>query len=500
MTLRPGEARSRAIAVFPFLKTSEPVRLGDFTFRSTEDTTDLSGEDSDRVREVADMLFLQDDLRIRSAAYTMLPALDLNQNERCLQELKRVQEIVAYCYSAPHPTLGDPLLHYEQASLAIFSPEPVSIFLVRPEHHAQPIAPQSTLTPDEWHRVPGYQGRYNFLHPFWVVKNSRIYPPVPHIALNISQNLAHDFDALLREPQHKLLTELLQQPVTETKERVFTALTWYNRVNAVAGEHDTAIINLAAAFETLLRLPRDSGSVRIADAISLLLGRIPRLDLWVRQFYDARNDVAHEGITQRLYFSPTEQKNQQDSLQYNSLLAYGRQIFQLCVGAVLFGAHLGAHARLQDKLKTNQERFEFICKTFDDGNLALADRFAAIEETVALIGEFRFVREPGLLIAPMIGAVQRTARSLLQCSNEALDPAFEQALKKLAEAKPSRDFYEVLDALQAVTHEKMLETADAGCPEAITRRLAALVWEYTFMHYFWLKERRNNSSTNVYLG
>jgi Apea-like HEPN len=491
MTLRPGEVRGRAIAVFPFLKTSEPVRLGDFTFRSTDDTTDLSREDSDHVREVADMLFLQDDLRIRSAAYAMLPALDLDQNEPCLQELKRVQAIVAYCYSAPHPTLGDPLLHYEQASLAIFSPEPVSIFLVRPEHHAEAIAPHLTLTPDEWHRVPGYEGRYNFRHPFWVVKNSRIYPPVPHITLNISQDLAHDSHGFLEEPQHNFLPELLQQPATETTERVLTALTWYNRANAVTGEDDTAVINLAAAFETLLRLPRDSKSDRIVDAVSLLLGRIPRLGLWVRQFYDARNDVAHEGITRRLYFSPTEQKNLQDSLQYNSLLAYGRQIFQLCVGAVLFGAHLGARARLQDKLKTNQERFEFICKTFDDENLALADRFAAIEETVALISEFRFVREPGLLIAPMIGAVQRAAKSLLLCSSDPLDPVFEQALKKLGEAKPSRDFYEVLDALQAVTAVKMLEAADPRSPRAITRRLAAVVWDYTFMHYFWLKERQN---------
>ena len=302
------------------------------------------------------MLFLQDDLRIQSAAYAMLPALDLDQNEPCLQELKRVQAIIAYCYSAPHPVLGDPLLHYEQASLAIFSPEPVSIFLVRPEHHVERAAPHSTLIPDEWHRVPGYEGRYNFRHPFWVVKNSRIYPPVPHIALNISQDLVHDFHWFLQEPQHNFLPELLQQPATETTERVLTALTWYNRANAVTGEDDTAIINLAAAFETLLRLPRDSKSDRIVDAVSLLLGRIPRLGLWVRQFYDARNDVAHEGITQRLYFSPTEKKNLADSLQYNSLLAYGRQIFQLCVGAVLFGARLGARARLQDKLKTNQER------------------------------------------------------------------------------------------------------------------------------------------------
>jgi hypothetical protein len=493
MTIRPGESRGRAIAVFPFLKTREPVCLGDFTFRSTDDTTDLSGEDSAHVREVADMLFLQDDLRIRSAAYAMLPVLDLDQNEPCLQELKRVQTIVAYCYSAPHQTLGHPFFYYEHASLAIFSPEPVSIFLVRPEHHVGAIAPHSTPPPDELHRVPGYYGRYNFRHPFWVVRNSRLYPPVPHIALNISQDLAHDLHWFLQEPQHNFLPELFRPPATETTERVLTALTWYNRANAVTSDDDTVIINLAIALETLLALPRESKTDRIVDAVSLLLGRIPRLDLWVQQFYDARSDLAHEGSTQRLYFSPTEKKNLADSLQYNSLLAYGRQIFQLCVGAVLFGGHVGARARLRDKLKTNQERFEFICKTFDDESLALGDRFAAIEETVALTSEFRFVREPGLLIAPMIGAVRRAANSLLLCSSDPLDPVFKQALKKLAEAKPSRDFYEVLDALQALTDLKMSEAADPKSPQAITRRLAAVVSDYTFMHYFWLKERRNKS-------
>ena len=150
----------------------------------------LNEEDSAHVREIAEMLFLQDDLRIRSAAYAMLPALDLDNAEPCLRELEHLQAIVAYCYSAPHPTFGDPFFHFEHASLAIFSPEPVSIFLVRPEHHVEAIAPNSTLTPDQWHRVPGYQGRYNFRHPFWVAKGSRLYPPVPHISLNISQDLA----------------------------------------------------------------------------------------------------------------------------------------------------------------------------------------------------------------------------------------------------------------------------------------------------------------------
>jgi len=129
MTLRPGEVPGRAIAVFPFLKTSDPISLGTFTFRSTDDTTGLDAEDSSHVREIADMLFLQDDLRIRSATYTMLPALDLDKTEPCVRELERIQAVVAFCYSQPHPTFGNPFLTFEDSSLAIFSPEPVPIFM-----------------------------------------------------------------------------------------------------------------------------------------------------------------------------------------------------------------------------------------------------------------------------------------------------------------------------------------------------------------------------------
>lgn len=79
MTLRPGELPGRAIAVFPFLKTTNPIQLGSFSFRSTDDTSDLEKDDASNVREIADMLFLKDDLRIRSASYALLPQLDLGK-------------------------------------------------------------------------------------------------------------------------------------------------------------------------------------------------------------------------------------------------------------------------------------------------------------------------------------------------------------------------------------------------------------------------------------
>ena len=77
MTLRPGEVPGRAIAVFPFLKTTDAIQLGSFSFRSTDDTSDLEKDNAANVREIADMLFLKDDLRVRSASYAMLPPLDL---------------------------------------------------------------------------------------------------------------------------------------------------------------------------------------------------------------------------------------------------------------------------------------------------------------------------------------------------------------------------------------------------------------------------------------
>ena len=79
MTLRPGEVPGRGIAVFPFLKTTHPIQLGSFSFRSTDDTSDLEKQDAANVREIADMLFLKDELRIRSASYALLPPLDLDK-------------------------------------------------------------------------------------------------------------------------------------------------------------------------------------------------------------------------------------------------------------------------------------------------------------------------------------------------------------------------------------------------------------------------------------
>ena len=493
MTLRPGETPGRAIAVFPFLKTTDAIQLGSFNFRSTDDISDLTAEDAAHVREIADMLFLKDDLRIRSASYAVMPALDLDKSDPNIIELEAIQAIVAYCYSAPRHTFGDVFFHFEHASLAVFSPEPVTTFLVRPEHHVVPAGEAAPLDADEWHRVNGYQGRYNLRQPFWVATGSRLYPPVPHISLNDSQNLAWNLDEAFREgPQHHLLPTLIQKPATEISERVLTAIEWYNRANSYVVDDSEALLSLAVGFETLLGLPRDAKTERFVDAVSLLLGRVARLNLWAEQFYDARSDVAHEGSTQRLRLRPLTQKNPAESPVYQSLLAYGRQIFQLCVGSVLFGAHLAQRAGLQDKLITNQERFQLICKTMHDKTLAPVERFTAIDDIVATVDEFRYVGETGLLIETMVGAVQAAAKNLLLCDTS-FGADVSQRLSDLAEAKRSKDWYEALAALMAWHGVMPKGYMEPRSPEGIMRRLTGVVWHYTFMHYFWMKEQRDKS-------
>lgn len=493
MTLRPGEVPGRAIAVFPFLKTTDPIQLGSYSFRSTDDTSDLEKGDAINVREVADMLFLKDDLRIRSASYAMLPRLDLDQPDPgVLPELERIQATTAYCYSAPRHTFGDIFFHSEHASLAIFSPQPVTTFLLRPEHHVAPAEELLPLEADEWHRVSGYEGRYNFRNPFWVARGSRLYPPIPHISLNESQDLAWDLGRAFSEaPQHHLLPTLIQEPLSENATRAMTAIRWYNRANSYLADDSEAILSLAVGFEALLALPRETKTDRFIDAISLLLGRVPRLNSWAVQFYDARSDVAHEGRTDRLRLMPTVQKRSEEGPEYQSLISYGRQIFQLCVGSVLFGTHLAQRSQLHDKLTTNQERLEAICRTLSDDSLAAVDRFTGIDDIVATVDEYRYVSETGLRIETMLSSLQAAAKNLLECDTS-LDPALKARLSDLGVVKKSKDGYEVLVALQA-WHDAMPKgPLEPRSPEGIMRRLTEIVWHYTFVHYFWMKEDRQN--------
>jgi hypothetical protein len=496
MTLQTEKATELCIAVFPYLKTRTPVPLGSFTFRSTEDLAGLPVDQISQVREVAAMLFLKDDLRIQSSSFAFCQAFDFTSADPLLEELYNIQTIVAYAYGGPQPApSAGPFFAFEQASLVIFKPDLVPMSIVRPEHNVQPISPpDETLSPDQFGRVNGYYGLYNFRHHFWVATGSRVYPLVPQPGLNIAQDLFHDLAECFRTPQHHILPQLLmEQAGNETTNRVLTSLAWYNRANSAMGDEQTAIVHLAIAFEALLGLPRDTKTDRFMDAVALLLGRIDRLSLWAAQFYAARSDVAHEGKTTRFHFSPTAKWASSDGPQYGSLLDYGRQIFRLCVGTLLFGAQLGERTTLKDKLISNQERFEFIVKTLDDGSRTIAARFEAVSDAVLLADRFRYVGEAGLLVKTLTASAQLAAKNLLMV-DDALDPVLKSGLELLANASRSEDCFDQLAGIQAIHDATAAGPLYPESPVVVTRRLVEVVWHYTFMQYFRLKQRRESGS------
>jgi hypothetical protein len=79
------------------------------------------------------------------------------------------------------------------------------------------------------------------------------------MTLNISQDLQIDLEhRFCRRPDCNLLLELLERPFTPATLRIYSALHWYNAANEDGIDRDRALLNLAVAFEALLRLPDSS--------------------------------------------------------------------------------------------------------------------------------------------------------------------------------------------------------------------------------------------------
>jgi hypothetical protein len=490
--------KNYSFAVFPFLKTSGKVSIGGVIFRSTDDTSDLSPEQELCVREFSDMLFLQDNLRIKSASYALIPCVDLFHGPIDVQHLRNVQAVVAYCYALPRHEFGDLFLSPEHASMAILTPGNVLVDLVRPDFHVDAIGPVPDLKPNQRKEVEGYYGLYNFKHHFWVARGSRLYGPTQHLTLNHSQDLHADVHRCVNgRADYRLLSRLLDKPDTSSYLRTFTALHWFNEANSEANEEPAAIVNLSIAFEALLGLPVEEKTDRLIDAISLLLGRVPRSDVWARQFYNARSEIVHEGNSSKLRFVPTGSQKKGEGPLYQSLLSYGRQIFQLCLGTLLTGIALAEDAGLQDKLVTNQERFLKICMLLSDKDIGARERLEHIVPIVQAVEQYKYVPESGLEIETMIGAVRLAAKSLLD-QNQVTSLELREQLELLSSAKRTDDHLAELEALKGL--HKIIENKSVaemlGCSEPV-RYLVEVVWHYVSMHYFWIKKRRSSEGLSA---
>jgi hypothetical protein len=480
-----------SVAVFPFLKTSGRAQIGGYVFRSTEDVQGLPPNQAQAILEIAKMLFAQNDLRIKSASYAIVPPLEIYFGNPGLAKLLRLRDVVAYFYASPHEIFDNIFLGPEEISLLIFTPARVSAFLTRPDHHTESVVPICGPEPDPHGYIQGYDGLYNFRHAFWVEPGARLYGPKPHVILNISQDFCADIEIwkTVQTDQCQLF-DLLERADSPASLRIFSAIRWFNAANEQELDPSQSILKLAIAFEALLRLPESSKMDRFIDAVSLLLGRTDRLNEWAHCFYAARSQVAHEGEVRDPYlYVPGTSKRQAANI-LGSLMHHGRHIFRLCVSAILHGIDLAERSNLQEKFISNNERYRRTGDLLKDETRPASNRLLSLEPILDMLSRYRFAAG-NADAGPMMASVQLACKNLIEC-NQVLPIALAAAVAGCAAAERSE--LKRLAAIMALD-----TTFDQFEPTTLTPEarnvchLVHLVCGTLFMRYHWLKEQEQQN-------
>jgi hypothetical protein len=457
----------------------------------------LSAENAEHLSNIAAMLFLKDDLRLKSASYALVPYVDLEHPLFDCENLKRLRDVIAFCYATPHQTFGDPFLSFEHVSIVLFSTGKVSKFRVRPAFHTVPTAGGLVQETDEVHQVEGYRGLYNFQYHFAAVKGSRVYPIVPDVTLNHSQELDADCEQFSRSLRFGGLFGLIQGTQSPAAERILRAIGWFNKANGMSADHEHRLLHLAVAFETLLELPENERiTERLIDSVSLLLGRVPRLDSWVRQFYEVRSEIVHKGKATSIRFAlgdTKKDKKEKEGSLYRPILSYGYLIFQLCVTTLLVGAEMAEKAHLKQQFIGNVERFNELCTLLSDKSLTASQKLSRIDPIIAVIRKNQFFWESNLSGKTTMGVVRLTAKVLLE-HDGGLDLEVRKVVQGIADAKRSSDEYESLAALNEF-HQQVPNVIPSGNPERTAALdLLDLVWRMVFPEYFRLRDTRGNGA------
>jgi hypothetical protein len=481
-----------SVVLLPFLKTTEPLTLGGVQFRSTRDLAGAPAEVCRVVTELRQMLFARDDKRIRAATYAVVPYVDLDRAPHYTRNLENIQATIAYLYAAPHEIFGNPFLHTEHASFVLFSQASVPVSLLRRDYNVEEVSEQPAEA-DPKHHVDGYSGLYNFRHHFWVAPGSRVYGPTPYPVLNISQNLSEDVRRASETAPYRTLIRLLDRPHTPVAVRVHTALRWHNSAHKEATDDYAALVHLAIAFEALLGLPQSEKTERLEDSIALLLGRIPRLSDWARQFYAARSNIVHEGHAPSLHFVTSGESRKGDRQVYQSLFSYGTTVFRLCLGTLLVGADLAEEAGLEERFVTNQERFIKLCKLFADGALTSDAKLERSLELVDAIERFQFVGESGLRLESMFAAIRLATTALIPPAVE-LDDTIRKKLDVFLNAAKESDHFAELEALREVSDALPTNVRANGEATGTVFRLIQSVWSLVVIHYIRLSRRKKEKS------
>lgn len=479
------------IAIFPCLKTSAPICIGGYIFRSTTDLSGLSDKQATAVCEIAAMLYARDDVQIAKAVYAITEPLGIRRPGPIISKLERVRAVVGYIYSSPHQIYGDSFMPFEFSSLAVVQPKEVSSLIFRPKNGTTlpPLPPNFLI--NDFGDTFGYEGFIN-QRPLWLIKGSRLYGGYPDTILNISQDLYSDVDCFthMHLSNGKILLALLDEQPSPFQNRIFKAIDWYNDATEQYNKPAKKLLSLAIAFEVLLELPSGEKTDRLADSIALLLGRTVRLKDWAFQFYKARSKVAHEGHVDDWRFY-SAQKGAQSHIS-GSIMSYGLEIFRICLAMILTGEWLARESGLARRFVSNSERYAQIAEILSRTTRSADESITAIESLVDELSIYRFAPNQ-LPIKVVLSALQGAAKALSQC-NLQMNEKFSSALNALCDA-PKKDNFTTLTALKSLEQQiRNADQVDLGSAGLIVAKLVKLGWAQLNHTYYRLKNHNEKKT------
>jgi hypothetical protein len=271
----------------------------------------------------------------------------------------------------------------------------------------------------------GYWGTLNEMTSIDTLESSRIYPTAPNLWLNVTQDLYSDIFSSSRRHENLNVYSLFHDPTldhSDLSDRLMIALGWFNRSTSMAIEEEISLVYTAIALETLLNLKQDKGvTERFKETIQVLLGHVPKLDIWADQFYDARSNIIHDGTWPHLKLYPAHEKKHPkltrttrgEGVPYGSLTAYGQRIFRLCVNAILAGALSARQAKLGEALIDNQSRMKSICEVLENKEVPPLSRLANICKYCLELHEFSWQWEDQIDQKVIVATSRQVAKTYL---------------------------------------------------------------------------------------
>jgi hypothetical protein len=358
--------------------------------------------------------------------------------------------------------------------------------------------------------TPGYAGTRNETIQLWVAKGTCVFPEIPHITLNLSQELSINLQMLLSYPYHWALTFLYSPPddyPTDLRGRVFVSLDWYMKSCRASLVEAEALVHLAIALESLLRVRSGEAlTERFKDAVLLLLGPVPRLDIWVDQFYTARSKAVHEGVPSDLMFYPFDKdvlkkkkKEGETLIPHRSLLEYGRRIFRHCIASVLAGAMQVRMRRLDALFIPNGERIEAICKRLNETTPA-DKRLLSVSREVYELREFDLVDPDVVAVKTVAGAIKLALQTYKE-THPTLTKPTEEAINKVLSTS-GHQFSTLLTEIEECAGHLRSDrvTTDQSLNSRLTEIIIALL-EYasnpSFRLQCYFKENQTPSDCNT---